>query len=142
MALEGADLRQALRDIEADCKARKLRLTVSRRRVLEVLLASEGPLKAYDIIEQYDTPKPKPPTVYRALQFLVDEGLAHRIEQINAYVPCRVSDHGMAAFLICDTCHHVEEYAAPRPNLDKGNFQVSQWVIEGVGTCGACLTQT
>lgn len=136
--LTGDALSDAIQQVEAECTAKNLRLTKTRKRVLEVILSANGPAKAYDILAAYSTPQPKPPTVYRALQFLVAEGFVHRIEQLNAFVPCRVDCHDMAAFLICDTCEHVEEYAAPKPNIDTG-FVVRQWSVEGIGTCATCL---
>ena len=81
------------------------RMTAPRRRVLELLLAAGEPVKAYDLIARFgeDGQPAKPPTVYRALEFLERKGLAHRIASISAYVACTSGsiDHA-AAFLICD----------------------------------------
>src|SRR5579864_3273037 len=111
--LKGHALRHALSDAERRCLDTQERLTAPRRRVLELLLESDGPLKAYDLIAAYgEAGAPaKPPTVYRALEFLERLGFAHRIESMNAYVPCRLSDapHS-AAFLICDCCGAAEEF--------------------------------
>ncbi len=83
------------------------RLTAPRRRVLELLLQAGQPVKAYDLIASFavEGPPAKPPTVYRALDFLEKQGFAHRIESLNSYVACRKEADGhAAAFLICDCC--------------------------------------
>src|SRR5438105_11892694 len=79
---------------EALCVARDQRLTATRRRVLEALTASHQPLGAYEIIDRLAAsgPRPAPPTVYRALDFLVANGLVHRIESRNAFIAC-VNNH-------------------------------------------------
>ena len=94
--LDGHALRHALSDAEHRCMDIHERLTAPRRRVLELLLESDGPMKAYDLIAAYgEGGEPaKPPTVYRALEFLERLGFAHRIESLNAYVPCRLNTSG------------------------------------------------
>ena len=81
--------------------------------MLELLLQANAPLKAYDLIAAFgrDGQSAKPPTVYRALEFLERLGFAHRIESLNAYVPCRLEGGHSAAFLICDCCGEAEEIA-------------------------------
>src|SRR5438034_10127423 len=88
--LKGHALDHALHDAETRCAQTQERLTVPRKRVLELLLGADAPLKAYDLIAAYgaDGAAAKPPTVYRALEFLERLGFAHRIESLNAYVPC------------------------------------------------------
>ena len=90
--LKGPALARALTASEARCGATGERLTAPRRRVLELLLAADAPMKAYDLIAAFgDRGEPaKPPTVYRALEFLERLGFAHRIESLNSYVPCRI----------------------------------------------------
>ena len=106
VGLTGPALRKALGAAEARCADTQERLTAPRRRVLELLLASEAPQKAYDLIAAFgESGEPaKPPTVYRALEFLERLGFAHRIESLNAYFPCRIEGGHTAAFLICDCC--------------------------------------
>src|SRR5690606_22929917 len=102
-------------EAEARCVRRGERMTDPRRRVLELLLASGEPVKAYDLIAAYgaDGQAAKPPTVYRALEFLERQGLAHRIASISAYVACSHGERAhAAAFLICDCCGATEEVAA------------------------------
>ena len=89
LGLAGAALRSRLAAAEALCVRREQRLTAPRRRVLELLLQAGQPLKAYDLMAAFDPHAPaKPPTVYRALEFLEREGFAHRIESLNAFVAC------------------------------------------------------
>src|SRR6266852_9126627 len=80
----------AIAHAEAICAARKERLTPMRRRVLEALLASHQPLGAYELIDRLAvrTARPAPITVYRALDFLREQGLVHRIESRNAFIAC------------------------------------------------------
>jgi Fur family zinc uptake transcriptional regulator len=92
----GASLAAELEAAEARCVAAEQRLTPPRRRVLELLLQAGQPVKAYDLISTFggDGPPAKPPTVYRALDFLEKQGFAHRIESLNAYVACRKEADG------------------------------------------------
>jgi Fur family zinc uptake transcriptional regulator len=143
--LTGLALRQALAAAERRCIARRERLTVSRKRVLELLLARGGPIKAYELIAAYaDHGEPaKPPTVYRALEFLERVGFIHRIESLNAFVPCRLDGEGhTAAFLICDCCGAAEEFepdfAPGREAAKARGYAVSEVTIEARGRCPAC----
>lgn len=126
------------------------RMTAPRRRVLELLLTAAEPVKAYDLIARYGTDgqAAKPPTVYRALEFLERQGVVHRIASISAYVAC-TADSGpdalthAAAFLICDCCGATAE--VPVVNLDavsqaaiKAGYSVERTTIEGHGRCAAC----
>jgi Fur family zinc uptake transcriptional regulator len=143
--LKGQALGRALALAAERCEQSQERLTPPRRRVLELLLESDGPLKAYDLIAAYgEAGAPaKPPTVYRALEFLERLGFAHRIESMNAYVPCRLSDapHS-AAFLICDCCGAAEEFepdiagklAAGEPR----GYEIRAVTLEARGLCPAC----
>lgn len=143
--LKGHALRRALGAAEVRCVETQERLTAPRRRVLELLLEADAPLKAYDLIATYGAAgePAKPPTVYRALDFLERLGFAHRIESLNAYVPCRLSaEEHSAAFLICDCCGTAEEFepdfkaqlAAAR---DRGHA-VRSVTLEVRGRCPAC----
>jgi Fur family transcriptional regulator, zinc uptake regulator len=142
--LKGAALRQALGAAEVRCAETQERLTTPRRRVLELLLAAEAPLKAYDLIAAFgETGEPaKPPTVYRALEFLERLGFAHRIESLNAYVPCRIEGGHAAAFLICDCCGAAEEFEPDfRPQLAAAaaaGYAIRSVTLEARGLCAAC----
>ncbi len=141
----------ALAHAEALCAARAQRLTPIRRRVLEVLLENHKPLGAYEIIEHAVTegPRPAPITVYRALDFLREQGLVHRIESRNAFVAC-VSHHDqgdLVVFLICERCGTVGEAssAAVAEQLRKAagaaGFVPKIPVIEISGVCSHCQSE-
>ena len=143
--LSGAALRQAVAVAEARCGADGERLTDPRRRVLELLLQADGPQKAYDLIAAYGPRgKPaKPPTVYRALEFLERLGFVHRVESLNAYIACRVDAAGhRAAFLICDCCGAAQEFepdfTAQRAAAEAAGYAVSGITLEARGLCPAC----
>jgi Fur family transcriptional regulator, zinc uptake regulator len=143
--LQGRALRHALADAEQRCGAAHERLTAPRRRVLDLLLRANGPLKAYDLIATFgeDGAPAKPPTVYRALEFLERLGFAHRIESLNAYVPCRLEGEShAAAFLICSCCGAAEEFepdfAPGRAAAQAKGYAVSSVTLEARGLCPAC----
>ena len=133
---------------EAQCLEQGLRLTPIRRQVLAVLLSSHQPLGAYEIMERLAPrgPRPAPITVYRALDFLRDNGLIHRIESRNAFVAC-VHNHGSAepvVFLICERCGTVGEAASAevaatlRSAARGAGFTPKSPVIEIAGVCAHC----
>ena len=132
---------------EAVVRARGLRLTPVRRRALEILLERHGAMGAYDVLERLaaDGFGHQPPVAYRALEFLVDNGLAHRIRRINAFAACAHpgEDHH-AAFLICNACQAVAEVPADalRSLLDaaaaRAGFSVERASLEAAGLCPAC----
>ena len=138
----------ALAHAEALCAQRAQRLTPIRRQVLEVLLESHKPLGAYEIIERAATagPRPAPITIYRALDFLRDNGLVHRIESRNAFIAC-VNNHAssdLVVFLICERCGEVGEApsAAVADQVKSAaralGFTPKAPVIEITGVCGHC----
>src|SRR4029077_15469910 len=108
----GRCARAAIAHAEVLCAARAQRLTPMRRHVLEALLDNPRPLRSYQIIEPLARHgRPAPITVYRALDFLRDNGLVHRIESRNAFVAC-VNNHAsgdLVVFLICEHCGAVGE---------------------------------
>jgi Fur family transcriptional regulator, zinc uptake regulator len=143
----------------ADCRANVLtradelartssaRMTPVRRRVLEILLAEHRALGAYDVLQHLaaDGFGNQPPVAYRALEFLVEHGFAHRIDRLNAFVACMHPGEAHApAFLICRNCRTVAEAPAKpaRAALNKAaaslGFQVEGSSIEAVGLCPQC----
>ena len=143
--LRGRALGRALGLAEIRCAESHERLTSPRRRVLELLLEANSPLKAYDLIAAFGQggEPAKPPTVYRALEFLERLGFAHRIESLNAYVPCRLSaEPHSAAFLICDCCGAAEEFEPDfAPQLaaaDARGYALRAVTLEARGLCPAC----
>ena len=144
--LGGPKLDAALRAAESRCAEAQQRLTAPRRRVLELLLEQGHAVKAYDLIAAFgrDGAPAKPPTVYRALDFLERQGFAHRIESLNAYVACRQGpDSHAAAFLICDCCgdtREVEPVGADRLRelAGRSGYTVKVVTLEAHGLCAAC----
>jgi len=135
-----------LAEAERRCAAAGESLTPLRRRVLELLIDQTGPSKAYDLLPLIDESRQaKPPTVYRALDFLVRMGLAHRIESLNAFVACDIGACARSTiFLICDQCGGAEEFDAGHALIDlkdaakKDGFAINRTMIEASGLCSAC----
>ena len=126
-----------------------LRLTPVRRRTLEILLEAHRALGAYDVLNRLSAEGygNQPPVAYRALEFLVEQGLAHRIRRLNAFTACMHPGEVHApAFLICRLCDAVAEApAAPvRAALDQAastlGFVIERSNIEALGLCPACQT--
>ena len=123
------------------------RITAPREYVLEIIAGADQPMTAYDVLdalgEKLD--QPKPPTAYRALDFLVQNGFIHRIESLNAYVSCAEDHkHQGSQFMICDDCGKVEEVhmchvpeGLNKKAQGKG-FTLSHWNAELHGKCGDC----
>lgn len=142
----------ALARAETSCGERGARLTPLRRRVLEGLADSHVPLGAYELVERLGASGDRPPpmSVYRALDFLVSEGLAHRIESRNAYIACG-RDHArddVIVFLICEACGLTSEVASHAIGRDvswaarAAGFTPRASVIEIPGTCARCKAAT
>jgi Fur family transcriptional regulator, zinc uptake regulator len=138
----------AISHAEQVCARRAQKFTPIRRQVLQALLSSHRPLGAYEIIDELarSMPRPAPITVYRALEFLMANGLVHRIESRNAYLAC-AHDHDAAslvAFLICERCGSVGEIpgAAVAQSLSSAarasGFAPKLSVVEITGTCAHC----
>ena len=133
----------ALAAAEEECRRRGARLTDIRRRVLELVWSSHAPIGAYAVLDSLG--KAAPPTVYRALEFLLAHGLIHRIEKLNAYVGCAHPGHDQAGqFLLCSRCGAAVELnddaidQAVRASAAKLGFQVAQVTVEAEGLCPAC----
>jgi Fur family zinc uptake transcriptional regulator len=141
------DARRALARAEALCQERGVRLTELRRRVLEILWNSSVPLGAYAILDVLrDDGRPgAPPTVYRALDFLLEQGLIHRLASLNGFTGCRQpnSRHG-GQFLICRDCGQVNELSNPTIEQLLGaeaaarDFEVLTQNVEVLGRCPDC----
>jgi len=138
----------ALDHAERVCAQRSQKFTPLRRQVLQALLSTHRPLGAYEIIEELakGAARPAPITIYRALEFLMANGLVHRIESRNAYLAC-AQDHdstALVAFLICERCGAVGEVpAAPiaeglKAAASASGFTPKLSVVEITGTCAHC----
>ena len=147
--LHGPALDRVLSQVEARIAEAGDRLTPARRRVLALMLETGEPVKAYDLIARFgeNGQAAKPPTVYRALEFLERKGLAHRIASISAYVACTAVDDAdtphAAAFLICDCCGATREVAGPADDaMDRAareaGYAIARTTIEAHGRCAAC----
>ncbi len=141
---------EVVREVEAQCQERGLRLTPTRKRVLEMVIAADGPVKAYDLLDQLKSEQPKaaPPTVYRALDFLLENHFIHRLESLNAFVSCFHPSHKhQGQFLICERCQAVIEIHEPSLQTDladiarRNEFKASRQVLEIYGTCSNCRDQ-
>lgn len=138
----------AVARMEACCASKGLRLTALRRNVMRALAASHTPLGAYDIVERLATEgEGAPPmSVYRALDFLVAEGLAHRIESRNAFLACAHPHDAdeVVVFLICESCGLTREVASHAVGRDlawaarAAGFTPRQRVLEVAGLCARC----
>lgn len=124
-----------------------VRLTPVRRRVLEILLEGHKAMGAYDVLQRLAAEGfgHQPPVAYRALDFLVENGLVHRITRLNAFAACmHPGEAHSPAFLICRACDRVAEApAAPvRAALDSAaaamGFAVERSNIEALGLCPEC----
>jgi Fur family zinc uptake transcriptional regulator len=138
----------AIEHAERVCNQRSRKFTPIRRQVLEALLSSHRPLGAYEVIDELakSMPRPAPITVYRALDFLMENGLVHRIESRNAFLACG-HDHdaaAMVAFLICELCGSVGEIPAAvvAQSLNAAarttGFAPKMSVVEISGICAHC----
>ena len=144
--LHGDSLAAALAAADRRCADVGEKLTTARKRVLELLLSAGQPVKAYDLMAGFgaDGEAAKPPTIYRALEFLARTGLAHRIESLNAYMACRLGESRHAAgFLICDCCGATREIEPLAANEVRTAALASGYVLTGVtveahGLCPEC----
>ncbi|HVZ07044.1 Fur family transcriptional regulator [Rhodopila sp.] len=135
------------------CESRGARLTELRRQVLGLILNREAPTGAYDLLDQLRSTRhgAAPPTVYRALEFLQEQGLVHKLERLSAFVGCIADEeheHDHAAqFFICRGCGKVielEDHELAHALTDAARrvgFTVSKATIEAEGQCAACRAQ-
>lgn len=131
-------------EIEHYCTTHGLRFTEPRRQVARIIGDASQPIGAYDILARM--PKgTKPPTVYRALQFLEQENFIHRIGSLNVYTICRAGHkHQGAQFLICQSCGTIKEvHLCHMPDSLKNtakdeHFQPEGWFLELHGLCRSC----
>jgi Fur family zinc uptake transcriptional regulator len=131
------------------CQQRQLKFTKIRERVLVIIWASHKPVGAYAILEELakETLRhPAPPTVYRALDFLLENGLIHRISSLNAFVGCNEPGHAhQGHFLICRHCQVAIEldtqliYPAISAAAAQQDFAIDTASLEVVGRCAHCI---
>lgn len=145
--MQGGGVERLLDRADAVCRARGARLTPQRREVLRIVCGGERPMGAYEILEalREQVPGAAPPTVYRALDFLLAHGLVHRIETLHAFVRCPHPDHPHTGqFLICSRCGGVEELEDATLNRSllaaaaATGFAPQRPVVEITGRCARC----
>lgn len=144
-----------LAQAERSCARRGAQLTELRRQVLRLILEAEGPVGAYALLDRLkaDRPGAAPPTVYRALEFLQDHGLVHKVERLNAYIGCTDAGHAHAhgaehghahQFLICRSCGTTVELTDPEVEravqaaAARAGFAAARATVEIEGVCARC----
>jgi len=140
-----------VREVERACAERGLRLTPIRSAALRLVAAAARPIKAYDLLDQMKAAHAAaaPPTVYRALDFLLANGFVHKLESINAYIGChhpRTAQHSVP-FLICDRCQLAVELedaqvvALLEASARALGFHAQAQTLEVHGLCAHCAGQ-
>lgn len=147
----GHCVQSGLAAAEAHCAAHGLRFTPVRRAALDILLGEHRAMGAYELLDRLHAAGfgAQPPVAYRALDFLVANGFAHKIERLNAFIACAHPGAAHApAFLICRICDAVAEaQSALRSGgtLDEAaeatGFQIERAVVEALGLCPACAAK-
>jgi Fur family zinc uptake transcriptional regulator len=129
------------------CAARGLRFTPLRRRVLELVWSGHKPVGAYALLDQLrdEDLGSAPPTIYRALDFLIEHGLIHRIERMNAFIGCsHPGEVHRGFFLICGECGNAEELESTTvadsiaASASRRGFTARDMTLEVTGTCADC----
>lgn len=145
-----SDARAFVQAVQRACHERGLRLTPIRERVLELIAEAGKPIKAYDLLDQVRQSKgvgaDAPPTVYRALDFLMANGFVHKLSSVNAFVACHhpSSAQHSVPFLICDRCHSAVELedravvAQLEQRAKALGFQPQAQTLEVHGLCAQC----
>ena len=134
----------AVQHAESVCLKAGARLTKTRKQILEMLWQSHQPRKAYDLLSELTRldPTAKPPTVYRALDFLLELGLVHKVESLNAFIGC--AGRHAHQYLVCQKCHDVKDIGDDgltnlvQAKAAQKGFQVTTAVIEIKGLCANC----
>lgn len=145
-------IKEALQKASAICQNNGTRLTPLRKTVLELVWQSHQPVGAYDILAQLgkqESRPAQPPTVYRALDFLLEQGLIHRLSSLNAFIGCpHPGEHHLSSFLICNQCRTTQEvdHAAINDAIQscasEQGFIVSGSSIELTGLCCNCAASS
>lgn len=140
-------IESALQEAESLCNQSGLRFTALRRKVLGLVWSSHSPAKAYDILDKLGkgSASAKPPTVYRALDFLLENGLIHKLQSKNAYVGCaHPRQHNACYFLVCTDCGEINECcnnALPmviEETARQHHFSPARVTLEIEGVCRDC----
>lgn len=148
-AMNPTNQEKLLAQAEHLCQQRNVRLTPQRLEVLRLMAQQPGAISAYDLLDllRVAEPQAKPPTVYRALDFLLEQGFIHRVESTNSYVLCHHFEQPMhtSALFICDRCGQVTERTTDgiEETLQKlakeSGFALRHSVVEAHGLCVDCV---
>lgn len=145
--MDKTKIEELLKKFENYCNKNNARNTPSRKIALEVIAASVRPIGAYDIIEEIgkQTDRPKPTTVYRAIEFLQQHRFIHRIESLNAFIACCAEHaHDGTQFIVCNGCGAVEEVHSCylpetlQKKIEASGFKMDRWNTEIHGICQQC----
>lgn len=130
------------------CESRDTRFTPLRRKVLELVWGGHKPVTAYELLDLLSNDGNKrvaPPTVYRALDFLIEEGFVHRLESLNAFIGCPDPAHKhQGHFLICRKCRTVTEISDPKlttkiaKSANANGYTCENSMLEVMGLCENC----
>lgn len=138
---------QLIKRAEIMCQRRGVRMTPTRREVFAILTEQEGAVGAYDLLDllKAEVPNAKPPTIYRALEFLQSQGFVHKVSSSNSYVLCsHFEKQHPVQMLICTHCGNVQEihssgvHQAFVEQAEKQGFTVQQQTVEALGICSKC----
>ena len=133
---------------EEICNKQDVRFTDLRQKIFAIILQNHQPSKAYDVLNilQKEDPAAKPATVYRGLDFLLENGLIHKLHSSNTFVACwHPLKHQKCSFLICNKCHEVQECCDQNLTEEikqiglKNNFKIEETTIEIRGVCASCV---
>jgi len=138
--------KEAIKNADEFCSKKGLRLTAIRKKVLEIIWESHNPMKAYSILQKLKgVGSEKPPTVYRALNFLIDNRLIHKLSSQQSYVGCEhANTHDQCYFLSCTECGDITECCSNEldnafsKTVKKAKFNQSNVVCEISGICSTC----
>nr|WP_086939460.1 zinc uptake transcriptional repressor Zur [Thaumasiovibrio occultus] len=143
-----ANTAQTLDKARQLCDERGVRLTPQRLKTLELIIQCGRSMSAYELLDllKQTEPQAKPPTIYRALDFLLEQGFVHKVESTNSYIACCALGHAdhCSQLLICDQCGFVEEChddelaALLMQRAEQKNFRVEHHVVESHGICKKC----
>jgi Fur family zinc uptake transcriptional regulator len=146
---EGSSQQVSLRRIEAICSERGVQITPLRRRILQILARAQAPIGAYAILDELARAEQRavgPPTVYRTLEFLVEQGFVVKVESRNAFALCDAPGHvHHGALLICSICGKSAEIESAdldsllRETAAAAGFRLERQVVEVEGVCERCL---
>ena len=146
------DIAAQLQAAASSCAQNGAQLTTLRREVLALILQADTPVTAYQLLDQLKPIRKSavPPTIYRSLDFLLENKLIHKIERLNAFVPCAEADHhhADAQFLICKACANVIEIEdhgvshALAKAAAKHGFTPTRAVVEVDGLCANCAAKS